>query len=255
MFNSQSLRALGLFALLCTLGFTGCTDETVSIVLQGNFPKTMDQAEEDEIVDFNTALYPDSTDGARIFLDGFIDLEQLKTLGQPPYTPGANGGQISASPRNVFRFGSFLTNQLVDNKSAGGLDTLRVNTNDVQVSGAKITYTFNSSSLTFERPFSALIAPDGEFAASIALVNSASEVERLAACIEDEIRVFQIPKAQAPDIIVPVFVDIQVSGETLDGTNVQSNVYTYPMELCLDCSEALGLATGRTTPHIVFNAE
>lgn len=255
MFNSHCLRALGILGVLCTLGLTGCTDETVSIVLQGNFPRVMEEPDDITRPDFRNALYPENANNAQVFLSGFIDLEQLKLYGQPPYGVDDEGRDYGSSPRNVFKFGSLMSNQLVDNKSAGGIDTLRVNTNDILISGATITFTFNSSSLTFERPFSTLVQPDGDMFADISLVNSASERELLAACVRDEIRVFQIPASQAPEIIVPVFVDIQVKGETLDGTNVQSNVYTYPMELCLDCSEALGEDRGRTTDHVIYQVQ
>lgn len=223
---------LKLSTLMLMLGLSviasGCVDQEVSMTLRGNFAQTV-AVDDGENPNFDECQYPKSIDdeNARSSRQGFMDLEQLKTTGQPNSPIGRS---------NVFIFGAAVGNQLKNNEKENDIK-IRVNTNDIVISGAEITYNFNSSSLQFTRSFSDVL--DAEKTSSllidVPLIASAEDIRALSDCVRLELAEFQLTPDQEKLLQVPVFVDIKIIGETLDGEDVESHIFTYPVDICLGC--------------------
>ena len=88
-------------------------------------------------------------------------------------------------------------------------------------------------------------------AAVVPLISSASDVGGLEACVRQELAQEGIAQGAMNDYKVPVFVDIKLKAETLDGSNISSNTFTFPMEVCLGCSGGVN----PNTPYCVVDAQ
>lgn len=221
--------------LMLVLGLSvtafGCVDQEASMTIRGNFVQTV-AVEDGKEPSLAECQYPESVDddNARFTTQGFMDLEQLKTTGQPNSPLGR---------ANVFTFGAAIASQLANNEKENDIK-IRVNTNDIIITGAEITYNFNSSSLQFTRSFSAVLDAGNTSALllSVPLVASADDVRSLTDCVRLELAEFQLTPDQEKLLQVPVFVDIKITGETLDGDSVESHVFTYPIDVCLGCGRS-----------------
>lgn len=224
----KTTMLIGLLGLSVSAA-SGCVDQEASMKLQGNFVRTV-PVEEGKEANLAECGFPESAtdENATVTSSGFIDLMQISSTGQP-------GNNVA----NVFNFGASISSQLINNANANDVN-LRVNTNSILVTGAEIIYNFNSSSVTFERSFSAIVEPQGAtlLFIDVPLLASADDVAQVRDCVNRELAEFQLPADRAKLLQVPVFVDIKIKGETLDGESVESHVFTYPVDVCLGCGRA-----------------
>lgn len=246
-----------LLGALVALGSTGCVDQDASLLLEGHFTRVAEGEINDdtgEIRQTGACLPPAQGVGETVAIQGFVDLGVLSntsnTGGQPILD--VSGNVVGSLGANQFTFGARATNRLSDNSRIYGQGSTRLNTNDVLITGADVTFTFGNSALTFERSFSSVVDSNGgtlDF--GLALISSAADVGGLEACVRQELAQAGIPQGAMNDFKVPVFVDIKINAETLDGSNISSNTFTFPMEMCLGCSGG----TNPNTPYCIIDAQ
>lgn len=243
---------------LVALSLTGCVDQDASLLLEGYFPWSADgevvNDETGEIRQTGACAPPSQGAGEAVIIQGFVDLGVLgntsDTGGQPILDP--RGNVVGTQGANQFSFGARATNRLPDNQRIYGQSSTRLNTNDVLITGAEVTFNFSNSSLTFERSFSSVVNSGGEYLDfQLSLISSASDVGGLEACVRQELAQEGIAQGAMNDYKVPVFVDIKLNAETLDGSNISSNTFTFPMEVCLGCSGG----ANPNTPYCIVDAE
>lgn len=228
MNKTQRMMMVGLLAGLVAM--SGCVEQEASMLLRGNIPllgeATMDNMTGETTV-MCTTQDPNGNELELLTL-GEINLEKLKTEGQ---------SRGNSSRQNSFLFGGAIVNQLRDNSRRSG-GTERLNTNDILISRAEITYKINDNENdpNFTRPFSAIIDSDqGFLSVGIPLISGRAEVDELT----NAIRAIGGGGAVQDDSIVTIPVSIQVFGKTIDGTVVESNIFDYPISFCVNCAEEL----------------
>lgn len=228
-----------LFGALLFSGAVGCVEQDTSLLLEGHLLRSAasETADDGSVSMTGACVFDPSATTTSIETQGFMDLKILANDGGGQPIVSATGDVVGSRGANLFTFGAKITNVLPNNQRIYGQQSTRVDTNKVLIKGAKVTYTFNSSSLVFERSFSAIVGSgSGTLVMDLPLVTSAADVNAIEACVRQELAVSSIPPAEQDAFKVPVFVDIQVEAETLDGSDIASNIFTFPMEVCIGCT-------------------
>jgi hypothetical protein len=210
--RSQHLT-LSLLALIAALLPAGCADQDPSLLLTGYYFATGKATEDGSGVE--NCVYPSSAGGdVLVSQDATINLQELRD-------------GITGRP-NAFVFGSIIENRLQSNATSGG-KSLRLDTNSVTVKSADIRFLFDSPVL-LPRAFAVTIPPNGSSSLAIPLINSADEVSKIAA---------EVTALSGDKGTVTVIAEITVKGTLLDGTDVESNILEFPVNLCNKCDTAL----------------
>ena len=220
---SRTTHTSLLIVALALWASSGCVDQDASLLLEGHIVRVAEADEDGNQI--GTCEFPDGAD-TQLILQGFIDLAVLKS---------ANGGQPGQGVPNLFTFGARMTNRLPANDRVFGQGNTRLDTNAALITGAEVTFTFNSGAQKFDRSFSSVLrSGGGTLNFDLPLLTSAADVEAITALVNAELASF--PAATRNDFKVPVFVDITVKAETMDGSGIASNTFTFPMEICLSCN-------------------
>jgi hypothetical protein len=228
----QMKRILILGAALVGLTSSACVDADASLLLTG--PVTFDGAvSEDEEAGTVSASCTISTDRSRAWSRLSINLEEIKTQGQSVARYG-----IGSIP-NSFDMSVVLQNRLQPSdvySPIGENQNLRVDQNLIQVE--KVSFSFPSGSNqpgfnALDKSFDFIVTVDsggGESAAYVPIISPA------------DIRTWEQVVSQVtgsnPSAVVPGSVEIQVSGRTTSGTEIESNLINVPFDVCLNCSIA-----------------
>ena len=224
-------------ALMAGASLTACVDQQASILMKGSV--VGDAEEEGFLCSYNM----DMDAPGLVYTQGFVDLESLSTIGQPR-TPLE--GSVGAA--NVYEFAAMYQNQLVDSRQVGaegggggggGFSNLPLNQNDVIVTSATVTFPADDNTFGFaggaaaledveyERVFSMLVRSGGGVGVNnIPLINGQQEA--------DLFRDFLTANSVTSRPLTFV-AEIQLQGETMAGNDVESNIFRFPIQICVDC--------------------
>lgn len=204
---------LSLLALIAALLPAGCADQDPSLLLTGYYFATGKATEDGSGIE--NCTYPNTpSSDAFVSQDVTIDLQELR--------------DGTAGRKNAFVFGSIVENRLQTNAS-GGSD--RLDTNSVTVKSASIRFLFDST-VVLDRAFAVTISPNGSAAVAIPLINSAAEVKQISDALASI-------DGLGDKGTVNVIAEITVQGTLLDGTDVESNILEFPVNLCNNCEDEL----------------
>jgi hypothetical protein len=204
---------LSLLALLAALLPAGCAEQDPSLLLTGYYFASgeFDDTEDTPVLR-NCAYKAGAGTDVAPAQDVSINLQQLIDNGQP----------TSGGTKKVFIFGANVENRLASSIRGS---TERVNTNIITLKSAKIRYLF-SSPVEVERTFNVTVPTNEAALFGIPLVNGDTDIKKLQAAVM---------AAAGDDGVVTVPTEIVVSGTLLDGTDVESNILEYPVNLCNSC--------------------
>lgn len=241
--------------LLCLTSAVACVDEQPSILLEGSLVMegTLEggDSENGVLPSLVCKTLSGNIQGSKTFFSrGHIDLAGLKRpLGQDSsYSDATSGVLGSWGQQNVFSYVAGFHNRLPNSNNvgaqsgsgSGGFQGMHLDSNVIQTSGAVVR--FSSDSNTFQtasgevsfpefeefRSFSAMISSENGWAGlPIPILDGAGEV----ALFENFLR-NELGNPAGP---VSFMAEIQVKGKTLAGTEVESNIIRYPIDICVDC--------------------
>lgn len=237
-------------AAILVISQAGCVvDEDSSVIMLGSVigsasVETTDAPEgEAEGIDVRCE-FPLEFDEPHVWSRGVINLEQLGTTGQPVVSSVPQSG---FPDRYLFR--AVFENRLLDSRSVGavsggsggGFEGMDLDKNDIIITSATVGFpaesnTFNVGDATvtfegFERDrLTSMLVQSGSGVASmdVPLINGSGERQAFEEFITDGMGL-------DADTMVTFVVEIQLQGHTLGGTDVESNRYAFPIEMCLDC--------------------
>jgi hypothetical protein len=193
------------------------------------------------------------TDGLFAF-SGEIDLSELEERGQGY---AVEGGSIyfvdyGGGP-GQFNMPMSITSKLASNGSASGdptsPDGLRVNTNKIQIRRAEIR--FPDSENTFQAADGSNVRPSDvgangieelspRFISPLLEEQGSSAIFPVPLILPQELNAFralhQAVSSNAGQSIT-LLAEVQVFGETVDGANVESNVFQWPVTICRNCPQ------------------
>jgi hypothetical protein len=208
---------LSLLALLAALLPAGCAEQDPSLLLTGYYFASGEVDEMDETIIRNCVYKVTSGADNTPAQDVNVNLQQLIDNGQPA------GG----SGKNVFVFGASVENRLASSIRGS---TERLDTNIITLKSAKIRYLF-SSPVVFDRVFNVTIPTNNTSVFGIPLINGDGDITELKEALAAQ--------PVAANQVVTVTAEITVSGTLLDGTDVESNILEYPINLCANCGTVL----------------
>lgn len=208
---------LSLLALLAALLPAGCAEQDPSLLLTGYYFASGELDEMDDTIIRNCGYKIASGSESTPAQDVSINLQQLIDNGQPA------GG----SGKNVFVFGASVENRLASSVRGS---TERIDTNIITLKSAKIRYLF-STPVEVERVFNVTIPTNNASIFGIPLINGDGDITELKAALA--------ASGAAANQVVTVTAEIVVAGTLLDGTDVESNILEYPINLCNNCGAVL----------------
>ncbi len=249
-------------AIIGGLSLTGCVDEDASVVMLGSVigQATVDVIEtEDEdgnVIDTNVSVtcdYPLDFDEPRVWSRGVINLEELGDTGQQRADGIRNRHDaVEQRPPDRYTFRAVFENRLFDSRSVGatsggtggGFEGLRLDKNDIIIDSATVDFASDANTFTVgdqvasfpgmtrERLTTMLVqSGDGVASMDVPIINGELEREAFQEFLREGLGV-------ADDQFVTFVVDIQLHGETVGGTEVESNTYSFPIEMCANCTTA-----------------
>lgn len=231
-------------AVALTLAVAGCVEEDASVVMLGSLIGSgdieVDEEEEDVTVGCD---FPLEFDEPNVYTRGFVNLTELGLVGQPLVD-----GSYERASQDRYTFQAVFENRLFDSRTVGavsggdggGFENLDLDKNDIMIESATVefptdenTYAdddnevefFPDADVSFDRPSSMLVQSGGGVARmGIPLINNSFERELLEDFLED---------LREVGLDVHTFIArIQLHGETLGGTEVESNTIDYPIDMC-----------------------
>ena len=243
-------------ALILGLSAAGCVDEDPSLVMFGSIIGGGDVTEPDEDSGEEPVAFcefPLEFDEPDVWTTGRINLSELANTGQP-IVEGSTAGAIP----DRYSFQAVFENRLFDSRtvgavsggSGGGFQDLELDKNDITITSATVEFpsdanTFNigDASASFpglqrERLSSMYIQSGGGVGSmGVPLIHGASERAMFDQFIEG--------MGVGPEQVITFVVDIQLHGHTMNGREVESNTFSFPIDMCLDCSTRTnGLCVG-----------
>ncbi len=220
----STLFAIGALALVTT----ACAEPEPEIIASAHIPLTGSEGEDPGTV---TDCQPPGgiEDNEIIFQSLFINLADFEEANAP------------------MQLGLMMENRLIDSSTyspSGHDQNQRNNQNWIEVQGYEITFEGDG--------FTDTLGPDsnGELRveATGLIPTDGSLWVGLELFYPNELRdwkdAFQIASGGQGNAIVPTFAEVQVVGETVGGSKVQSNILTVPIQVCNGCSR-------RSTPICV----
>ncbi|MBA2662814.1 MAG: hypothetical protein H0U74_10995 [Bradymonadaceae bacterium] len=185
----------------------------------------------------------DTQGGDGFFSRGQINLREIKESGgQDASGPGLLVSGAAGS-RNQFKFIAGFTNRLPDSGSVGSSSdsNMQLDANYIYTTGATVSFPSelnvfnlpNNTTETFEftqdRSFTILLLSDGGGAITgIPILQGAADVAYFEAFLKD--------KLGSPAEPVTFVAEIQIKGKSGAGTEVESNIFRYPIDICLSCA-------------------
>ena len=265
------LAALAALAALSALAASACVDDSASLLLTGPYI-AQGQLETDEMtMATSIACEFEANEDALTVAAGIIDLARLDRIGQFPFN--------SLNIEN-YGTGSFVLAMAAQNRLGSSADAdptgLRANTNDVFIEGFEISWrTADGEDVIYNpgapKDQSVTTCAGPGFRALSAKVSSAGAARVIFVplissrvstgggssgelpCLRSQmINAFGAGNlASAPQLVQ---VHIRAIGETVDGQNIESDTYVFPISVCDGCSSLAGalgpeegpLATGAT---------
>lgn len=214
------------FALViaAAAGSSACVDADASILLTAPVLAT---CEIDEEAGTTSCTYGGRDEATRIADVLTININELAMAGQ---SPGGNGA-------NTFTFGVSLQNRLLgsdDYSPIGEEQNLRVDQNIAIIDTFTLTFPSDSNqpgvdSLDTEFKYSVEVdSNDGSSGAAVNLVSASN-----AALWK---QVFGGLTGNNNAAIVPAVVEVQAMGRTIGGQDVESNIVSVPLNVCLGCA-------------------
>ena len=235
----RSTSKYSLLVAACALfASTGCVEYDASMVFDMSFPPTTSlvvQGDSNCPVGFTQPVSQGiQANENKVFVgDAELNLSLLNNgqpaIGDVPIPVGCDDVTFTGSP-GVFSLSGLVLNRLQDSTSNDG-SGLRLDQNQIQITTIRITFQFSSGAFEVERTISKLLDSNGggaEF--QIVFVNGLGELQLLT-------QRFQAESALLQGNIITVPVDVQVVGEPLSGGVAESNVFTFPITMCTNCTE------------------
>lgn len=251
----RSPHALALSGLLIALSTQACVDDSASLLLSGPYIAEGQIEEQDGMTSFTCEF--EANEEAQTVAAGVIDLERLDRIGQFPFN--------STLVEN-YGTGSFVLAMGVQNRLGGSnaVDPtgLRSNTNDVLVDGFEISWrSAGGEDVIYNPGPTAGVGCGGPGFRSISTKVSSAGAARIIyvpllssrvatdggrgnelGCLRGQLAA-AFPGADLAVAPQLVQVHIRAVGETLDGQNVESDTYVFPISVCDGCesiAESLG---------------
>jgi len=222
-------RILLLGVALGSISFTACVDADASLLLTGPVRASGTVTEDDNQVTGVTCTI--STDRSQAWSRLQINIEEIKAQGQ---SAGRLG--IGSIP-NLFEMSVVLENRLVPSNTyspIGEGQNLRIDQNLIQVERVSFAFPSGSNQPGFsalDKTFDFIVTVDsggGEAGAYVPIITPA------------DIQVWETVVTGVTggtrNAVVPGSVEIQVSGRTTSGTEIESNLINVPFDVCLGCT-------------------
>ncbi len=253
--NKASTLTWLVTGLLCLTTAVACVDEQPSIMLEGSLylDGTLEKGDADKgtSTTLNCKSIVGGATGAKaLFARGQIDLSGIKRAGgQDSSADGKLLVNGSLGRQNQYIFVGGFYNRLPNSKSVGaqsgggggGFQNMNLDSNGIQTSGAIVR--FLSENNTFQTAAGEVQFPGFEefryFSASLDSENGWAGLPIPILDGAGEIAIFEnflkngLGNPQGP---VSFMVEIQIKGKSIAGTEVESNIIRYPLDICVDCN-------------------
>lgn len=253
--NKTSTLAWLAAGLLCLTTAVACVDEQPSMLLEGSLHLDGTLEKGDAATGVPPTLTCKSIVGGAtgvksLFARGQVDLAQIKRPGgQDSSATGSLIVNGSYGRQNQFNFIGGFYNRLPNSGSVGaqsgggggGFQNMNLDSNGIQTSGAIVR--FLSDSNTFQttagevkfpgfeefRYFSASLSSENGWAGlPIPILDGAGEIAIFENFLKNELG--------NPAGPVSFMVEIQIKGKSIAGTEVESNIIRFPLDICVDCN-------------------
>lgn len=214
------------FALViaAAAGSSACVDADASILLTA---PVLANCEIDEEAGTSSCTYGGRDEATRLADVLTVNINELSSTGQAPFGNGAN----------TFTFGVALQNRLLgsdDYSPIGEEQNLRIDQNIAIIDTFSLTFPSDSNqagvdALDTEFKYSVEVeTSDSSSGAAVALVSASN-----AALWK---QVFTSVTGGNNAAIVPAVVEVQALGKTIGGQDVESNIVSIPLNICLGCA-------------------
>lgn len=222
-------RLLLLGIALGSISSTACVDADASLLLTGPVIFTGSVTEEEDQITGATCTI--STDRSNAWSRLQINLDEIKTQGQSVARLGLG------SVPNLFEMSVVLENRLVPSDTyspIGDGQNLRIDQNLIQVERVSFTFPSGSNQPGFsalDKTFDFIVTVDsggGEAGTYVPIITPAD--------IQLWETVVTGVTGGTRNAVVPGSVEIQVSGRTTSGTEIESNLINVPFDVCLGCT-------------------
>ncbi len=253
--NKKSTLAWLATGLLCLTTAAACVDEQPSMLLEGSLhlDGTLEKGDTEKGVPASLnckSIVGGATGAKSFFARGQVDLAQIKRAGGQD-APGAGTLVVNGSfgRQNQFNFVGGFYNRLPNSGSVGaqsgggggGFQNMNLDSNGIQTSGAVVRYlsennTFQTAAGEVQFPgfeefryFSASLSSENGWAGlPIPILDGAGEIAIFENFLKNELG--------NPAGPVSFMVEIQIKGKSIAGTEVESNIIRYPLDICVDCN-------------------
>lgn len=231
-------------AVILGLSLAGCVEEDASLVMFGSIIGSGDVDTGDEDTESRAVCeFPLDFDEPNVWTTGRINLTELGNTGQP-LVEGFEAGSVV----DRYSFQAVFENRLFDSRnvgavsggSGGGFQDLELDKNDIIITSATVEFpadanTFNigDASASFEglqrERLSSMLVQSGGGVGSldVPLIHGASERAMFESFIDG--------MGIGADQVITFVVNIQLHGHTLGGTEVESNIFSFPIDMCQNC--------------------
>lgn len=194
---------------------SGCANPDPAILVTAHVP--LEGSEGDEPGTVADCTRPEEIGSGIISQDVFINLAEIEAAGVP------------------FTLGLLMQNRLINSAQyapIGEDQNQRLDQNHIEIQGYEVNLGSDFSGLgssgDLRYEATGILPTDGTLWAGVALFYPNELADWRAA--------FNARSANQSNAIVPAFAEVQVVGETIGGTKVESNMLTIPIQICDGCA-------------------